>query len=478
MGHVDHGKSAILDYIRKTNVVANEAGGITQHVSAYEVEHNYEGDVRKITFLDTPGHEAFREIRRRGASVADIAILVVAADDGVKTQTLDALSAIKDADIPFVVAINKIDKPEANVQKVQSELIENEIYIEGMGGDVPWVQLSAKTGEGVDDLLNTILLLSDMLDLKADESLSATGVVIETGKDPKRGISATVIIKNGTLRSGEFVVAENAWAPVRIFEDFKGVSIKSATFSSPVKIVGFNIDPLVGAEFSSVSSKKEAEALASATSIQNEDVSLDEMPEHAVPVVVKADTLGSKEAILYELNKLQNDRAYFKVLKSGVGDISKDDAEMALSANALILGFHVKVDKSAAEIIRQNSLNAEVFDIIYNLTDFAKKYLQESTPKTKVKEQIGVVKVIKIFSESNKGYVLGGKVESGVIKLGATVEIDRRNTYLGEGIIKTLQSNKQDVEKVEEGSMYGALVETQIPLAEGDSLKIVEEVIK
>ncbi len=480
MGHVDHGKSAILDYIRKTNVVASEAGGITQHVSAYEVEHDYEGGVRKITFLDTPGHEAFKEIRRRGASVADIAILVVAADDGVKTQTLDALSAIKAANIPFIVAINKIDKPEANVQKVQSELIENEIYIEGMGGDVPWVQLSAKTGEGVDDLLDTILLLSDMLDLKADESLSATGVVIETGKDPKRGISATVIIKNGTLRSGEFVVAENAWAPIRIFEDFKGMSIKSATFSSPVKIVGFNIDPIVGAEFSSVSSKKEAEALSSTATatMPDEDLSLAEMPEHAVPVVIKADTLGSKEAILYELNKLQNDRAYFKVLKSGVGDISKDDAEMALSANALILGFHVKVDKSAAEIIRQHSLNAEVFDIIYNLTDFAKKYLEESTPKTKVKEQIGVVKVVKIFSESNKGYVLGGKVESGVIKLGATVEIDRRNTYLGEGVIKTLQSNKQDVEKVEEGSMYGALVETQIPLAEGDSLKIVEEVIK
>ena len=482
MGHVDHGKSAILDYIRKTNVVAKEAGGITQHVSAYEVEHNYEGQSRKITFLDTPGHEAFREIRRRGASVADIAILVVAADDGVKTQTLDALSAIKEAKIPFVVAINKIDLPNANIQKVQGELIENEVYLEGMGGDVPWVQVSAKTGEGIDSLLDTLLLLADMQELKADPSLPAEGVVIESKKEGRRGISATLIIKSGTLKSGDFVVAEDAWAPVRIFEDFMGNAIKEASFSSPVQIVGFNEMPKVGVMFKTLKSKKEAEVMAKEAKEEIKDLekaqAVSRKDKFAVPVIVCADTVGSKEAIIYELAKLENEKSYFKVLSSSVGDVNKDLTELAYTANAKILAFNVKTDAAAREFARQYAVDIENFNIIYNLADFAKNYLEEASPKIKVEEEVGLAKIIKIFSESKKGYVLGGKVKSGKMQLGSKVKVLRRDMEIGQARIKTLQSNKQDKEQVLEGEMYGAMLETSVPLAEGDTLVVLEEVEK
>ena len=482
MGHVDHGKSAILDYIRKTNVVATEAGGITQHVSAYEVEHEYEGEKRKITFLDTPGHEAFKNIRRRGASVADIAVLVVSAEDGVKAQTLDALSAIKEAQIPFVVAINKIDLPNANVQKVQSELIESEVYLEGMGGDVPFVLTSAKTGEGINELLDTILLLADLQDLKADADLPAKAVVIETNTDRKRGISATLIIKEGTLHSGEFVVAEDAFAPVRIFENFKGEPIKEATFSSPVKIVGFNTLPEVGVLAVAVKNKKEAEKLAEQAKESKKEREkaqrIKKSDKFAVPVVVVTDTVGSKEAVLYELAKLETEKAYFDVLRSSVGDISKDDLELALPKKALVLAFNSKMDKAAREFSRQYGIEAHNFNIIYDLTNFAKEYLDEKSPKITVEEEIGKAKILKVFSESKKGAVVGGKVEQGKIKRDVKVKIQRRGVEVGTGSIASLQTNKQDVEKVDEGSMYGAMIETQIPLAEGDTLIAIEEVEK
>ncbi len=483
MGHVDHGKSAILDYIRKTNVVATEAGGITQHVSAYEVEHEYEGEKRKITFLDTPGHEAFKEIRRRGASAADIAILVIAADDGVKAQTLDALEAIREAQIPFVVAINKIDLPNANIQKVQTELIENEVYIEGMGGDIPWVAVSAKTGEGIDNLLDTILLLADLQELKADPDLSAEGVIIESKKDRKRGIAATLIIKSGTLHAGEFVVAEDAWAPVRIFENFKGEPIKEATFSSPVQIVGFNKLPSVGVMFKTVKSKKEAEKLAQEAEEELEKLKqaqrISKKDKFAVPVVVCADTIGSKEAIVYELAKLENEKAYFNVLSAAVGDVSKDDVELALSAGAPILAFNVKIDSAAKELARTHNILIKDFNIIYQLTDFAKEYLDEASPKIRVEEEVGKAKVIKIFSESKKGYVVGGKVEEGKMLLGAKVKVVRRDTEVGTAKVSSLQSNKQDKDQVLSGELYGAMItDTTAPLAEGDTLVVLQEVEK
>ncbi len=483
MGHVDHGKSALLDYIRKTNVVQSEAGGITQHVSAYELEHDYEGMKRKITFLDTPGHEAFKEIRKRGASVADIAILVVAADDGVKTQTLDALEAIRNADIPFVVAINKIDLPNANIQKVQSDLIEHGVYIEGMGGDVPWVAVSAKSGEGVNDLLDTLLLLADMLDLKADKDKPASGVILESEKDRKRGISATLIIKEGTLNSGDFVVAEDVWAPVRIFEDFQGSPIKSATFSSPVRVVGFSDIPEVGVMFNTVKSKKEAEKLSENAKLSKErerkSKMIDRQDKYPIHVAVLADTSGSKDAILYELNKLESEKAYFDVLSARVGEVSKEDLEMlATAGESVLLSFNSKANAKVKEMARQLGIQIENFNIIYNLSDFAKRFMEENTPKIKQDEIIGKASVLKIFSSGKKSYVLGGKVLEGVIELGERIKIERRGVELGMGRIKTLQSDKKDVQTVAEGSMFGMQIETPVLLAEGDDLFCIKEVEK
>ena len=263
MGHIDHGKSTLLDYIRKANIVDGEAGGITQHLGAYEVNHKTsEGKEGRITFLDTPGHEAFCSIRERGAQVADVAILVVSAEDGVKPQTLEALKCILLEKIPYVVAINKIDKAGADIEKTKQSLAENEVYVEGYGGDIPVCAISALNGEGIANLLDIVLLVTDMLDLKADTNAKAEGSIIEAKLDSKKGISATLLIKNGTLESGQFVVAGDSLSPVRIFEDYQGKAIKKASFSSPVKVIGFNKIPIVGSRFVTCLNKKEAEETA------------------------------------------------------------------------------------------------------------------------------------------------------------------------------------------------------------------------
>ena len=261
MGHIDHGKSTLLDYIRKSNSVASEAGGITQHLSAYVVTHTTkEKAVEQITFLDTPGHEAFQKMRLRGADMADVAILVVSAEDGVKPQTLEALASIKQANIPYIVAINKIDKPGADIMRTQTSLIENEIYVEGMGGDIPWVGISAKTGEGIPELLDIVVLAADIAELKADTSAPATGQIIEGKMDSKRGNTATLIVKDGTLKKGSFVVSGHSYTPVRIMEDFNGKPVSEAGPATPVGIAGFGEIPAVGAAFYTVATKKEAEA--------------------------------------------------------------------------------------------------------------------------------------------------------------------------------------------------------------------------
>jgi translation initiation factor IF-2 len=260
MGHIDHGKSTLLDYIRNTKVADSEAGGITQHLSAYEVEHTLAtGKTKKITFLDTPGHEAFQHLRSRGSKAADIAILVVSAEDGVKPQTLEALAAIQEAAIPYIVAITKIDKPNANIERVKNSLLENGIYLEGLGGNIAYVPISSKSGDGIPALLDLLLLAAELEELTGDATKTAEGIIIESHRDPKKGISATLIIKNGTLKSGTFVIAGRAMAPLRLIQDFKGKQIKEATFSSPVTVVGWNDIPPVGEIFVCIASKKEAE---------------------------------------------------------------------------------------------------------------------------------------------------------------------------------------------------------------------------
>ncbi|MBL4644824.1 MAG: GTP-binding protein [Candidatus Pacebacteria bacterium] len=482
MGHVDHGKSALLDYIRSTNVVDSEAGGITQRVSAYEVEHEHEGKVKRITFLDTPGHEAFTKIRERGASVADIAILVVSAEEGVKPQTLDALRAIKSAKTPYVVAINKIDKPNADSNRTKSGLIENEIYIEGMGGDIPFNEVSAKTGQGIPELLDTLLLVAEMEELTGDTSLPAEGVIIEAHRDSKKGIAATLIIKNGSLKSGEFIVADSALAPIRIFEDFEGNSIQEAQFSSPIQIIGFDSLPSVGSTFRSYKRKKDAELAKSVTKTVTPGVTeLEEADErHLIPLIIKADTTGTLEAISHELEKLGNERLLICTIQEGVGNMSEGDVKAAIASkhNPILIAFNVGIDTAARDILIQHEKEVHSFEIIYKLSEWLADEIKKRTPKMEMEEDFGSAKILMYFSSMKNKYVIGGKVKNGQIKKGCRVRIKRANEVIGAGKVIGLQSGKQNAESISEGDEFGAQIEADIKLEVQDVIECYEIVIK
>lgn len=478
MGHIDHGKSTLLDFIRQTNVVDKEAGGITQHLSAYVASHTTkDGATETITFLDTPGHEAFQKMRLRGADVADVAILVVSAEDGVKPQTMEALESIKAAGIPFVVAINKIDKPAADIARTQASLIEHGIYIEGMGGDIPWAPISAKQGTGINDLLDLVILTADLSELKGDRSLSASGKVIESRLDKKRGNTATLIIKNGTLRSGEFVVAGTAYSPVRIMEDFSGRPIKEAGLSAPVGIVGWNEAPEVGAAFTVVKSKKEAESLilSSATRAATAPTEPSDLP--VVPILIKADVGGTIDAVRHELSKFQSDRINIKVIDSAVGDVSVSDVQnVSATANAIIVGFNVKVERAARDLAERLGVEIDTFNIIYELADWLNTALKNRTPKREEKIVSGKAKILRHFSMQRHIHVLGGRVDNGVIKLGQTVRILRRDIEIGLGEVKNLQQAKSDVSSVSDGE-FGMQLSTKTDVNAGDYIEAFETVI-
>lgn len=474
MGHVDHGKSTLLDYIRKANTVAGEAGGITQHVAAYEVEKEHEDQKKRITFIDTPGHAAFSAMRSRGATAADIAVLVVAADDGVKAQTLEALQSIRDSGVPFIVAINKIDKANASIERTQASLLEHGVYLEKFGGEVPWTAISAKQGTGVDELLDVILLVAEMQDLKADASLYAAGNVIETHRDQKRGIAATLIITSGTLRSGMAVLAGRAVSPVRIMEDHTGKNLKEATFSTPVSLIGFDEMPDVGAAFTSFKNKKEAEAARPAALPPPSLVSAPESEgQYFLPVIIRADTQGSIEAIAHELLKIGDERKRVHVVLSGIGTISDNDVKTAMAGvhNAVIVGFNVGVDPIAQDNALQHGIRIEHFDIIYKLTEKLQEVLEISAPKRAIREVLGRAKVLKLFSSRKDEHVLGGQVSEGYLEKGGTVQVVRRGIPAGEGKILNIQTNKQDASRVDTGSQFGAQIESGVEIAQGDTLE-------
>lgn len=480
-GHIDHGKSTLLDHIRKSNVVDREAGGITQHVSAYEVEHESGDKGGRITFLDTPGHAAFSSIRERGARIADIAILIVSAEDGVKPQTVEALNAVKEAGIPYVVAINKIDKPAANVERTKANLAEHGVFIEGYGGDIPAVQISAKTGQGVDELLDMLNLVADMQELKGDPGKPAEGYVLESNLDPKKGITATLIVKDGSLARGQFVSAGGAVAPVRIMENFLGKPISAASFSSPVRIIGWDALPRVGAEFRTFSSRNDA--LAHAQADKEKTVSITRTtdssePEEGVaviPVVVKADTMGSLEAILKETAKLSTEKARVRIVHSGIGTITENDLRFAEAGkNTIVIGFNTKPDATAKSYALRNEIELNEFNIIYKLTEWFEGVVKERTPKMTVEETTGVAKVLKLFGKTKDRQVLGARVESGTLKLNQSVKILRREAEIGHGKVKELQHNKSKVSEVADGTEFGALVEFSIEIAPGDRLAAFE----
>lgn len=472
MGHIDHGKSALLDYIRKTNIVESESGGITQHISAYELIHKDQtGKDRRITFLDTPGHEAFKKMRSRGTEVADIAVLVVSAEEGVKAQTLEALKCIRESGIPFIVAINKIDKPAANIEKTKQDLVENEIYLEGLGGDVPFVPVSAKTGAGIAELLDMMLLVADIEELSGQTREKATGIVIESNLDQKKGISATLIIKNGALKTGMFVVAGDSVSSVRRMEDFLGKQIKEATFSSPVRVVGFNKMPQVGTKFFSFDKKKDSEKAIIKTEKKIENITeydADKNKSLEIPIILVVDVFGTLDAIEHEIEKLENEKVKVRIIKKTVGSVSEDAVKAASGkTETIIIGFKTKIDNSAQSLAERLGTEIKIFDVIYKITEWLEEIIKERTPKVEIEEKTGEAKVLKIFSKTKGKQVFGGKILDGELSVKSGVNIFRRGENIGKGDVINLQQHKANVKTVKEGE-FGAQIQARTEIAEGD----------
>jgi len=473
VGHIDHGKSTLLDYIRKTNVVEKEVGGITQNISAYEVAYtSSEGKENKITFIDTPGHESFSGMRERGCYIADIAILIVSAEDGVKPQTIEAWKTITESNIPSIVAINKIDKPNASIEKTKGELTENEIYLENYGGKTPSVEISAKNGTGVADLLHLINIIAEMENLTGDKDKPASGFVLEANLDSKRGIQATLVIKDGTLKKGMTVVVEDSFCSTNIMEDFKGHTLSEATFSLPMRLVGFSKMPKIGARFTSCEKNKdvikciEKWEKGKVTDTKNKE---DETRKKIIPIILKVDISGSLEAVEKEINKIKDENAEFRIVQKGVGPIGESDIKtISGDENIIVIGFNVKIDKNILELANKRGIVISTFNIIYKLTEWLTAEMETRRPKIETTETTGSAKIIKVFSRTKERQIIGGKVLKGRMVLDKIVKIMRREFEIGRGKIVNLEKGKVKTKEIEEGSEFGMMIESKIEIAEGD----------
>src|SRR3989338_8063914 len=498
LGHIDHGKTTLLDKICQTNAAggeagppsgaAGEAGGITQHIGAYEIKLKAKDQEPKtITFIDTPGHEAFAKMRSRGARVADVALLVVAADDGVKPQTQEALRVINEAGVPLIVVLNKIDKDAADPERVKKELGDAGVYLEEWGGKTPLVKVSAKTGEGISELLEMILLVSEMENLECDFSKPASGVVIESHLDSKRGNSATLLSREGILRTGNFILAGRAAVKVKILEDFLGQGASELPASSPALVAGFDRVPAVGSSFQAFGAKEDLERAAAGLPKENgvdrrpesEDGPLRQGSSEAskvlVPLILKADTAGSLEAVEHELRKLEGDGLRINFLRRAPGNISEDDLKLASSSqNVLVLGFKVKTEKSAEELASRRGITVKTFGIIYELGDFLKTEVEKIMPEERLEKVLGRAKVLKVFKKDGRRQVVGGRVLSGGIFDGVKVRLLRRDFPLGEGKILELQAARVRTREVSEGE-FGAMLDLELEIVPGDELQIYEE---
>lgn len=488
MGHVDHGKSTLLDYIRKSNIADREVGGITQKMSAYEIKHN-DG---KITFLDTPGHESFTSMRDKGARGADIAILIVSAEDGVKPQTLDALKSITDAKVPFFIGISKIDKPGADIERTKQSLAENSLFVEGYGGDISYIPFSGKTGEGINDLLDMILLMTEVADIKAAYDVPAECLVIESGRDKVRGIHATMIVKNGTLKVGSFIVSGGEISPVRIIENFEGKAQKTFEPGQPVRLVGWTSTPKVGEVCIMCEDKETAELLAAEQKkmidLENEinknpkDEIINKIPQNirvlyglekdntwTLPVVLKTDSMGTLDAVKQEIEKIKLNNIIIRIIRAETGDINENDVKLAQgSKDSIILGYNTKADNQAKNLANQLNLTIETFDIIYKLSEWLENEAKTRAPKITEEESHGTLKVLKIFNANKSKQVLGGRVETGRINLGDKIKILRRDNEIGRGEIVELQQARSQVKSVEVEGECGLMIEAKIEIVTGD----------
>ncbi|MFY9463227.1 MAG: translation initiation factor IF-2 [Candidatus Sungiibacteriota bacterium] len=483
VGHIDHGKTTILDWYRKSKVTAGESGGITQHMGAYEVEHGG----KKITFIDTPGHEAFPQIRVRGAKVADIGVLVVAADEGVKTQTREAIAVLREAEIPFVVALNKTDKADANEERVKQELAGEGVLVEGYGGQVPWVAVSAKTGAHMDELLETIGLLAELEGLESDPAIPAQGVVLEAEMNPRRGISATLLIRDGTLKKGDTLAIGCATETVKILENFLGKAIDTADPSSPARVAGLEHPPAVGEAFRAFASRAEAEAfiagLAQDAEIAEQkgnstakELSETEGGRKVFNMIVKADVFGSLEALRDALVQLSGEQIVVRILWSDVGEIGEADVKRAAATRLVsIVGFRVGTAAASRELARAHKIKIITGDVIYELIDRVKETIVELIPAEVRRVDLGRLKVLKIFTKEKGKQIVGGRVTEGKIAKGARFDLVRMREIAGSGTIAGLERERKPADEVVLGFDCGLAIEGRGQIQEGDELAVYQE---
>lgn len=478
LGHVDHGKTTLLDTIRKTNVVAGEAGGITQHIRAYQVKKK--GGI--ITFIDTPGHEAFSSMRERGVSIADIAVLVVAADDGVRPQTKEVIEYLKSKNIPTIAAINKVDKPEANLPRVKQELADNGIVIEEWGGQVMSAEISAKQNIGIDGLLEKIILLAEVEDFRADSKRDGLAVILESHLNPQKGPVAIALIKTGTLKVGQDVVVGGSFGRIRKMEDYAGRNIPSAGPSTPVMITGLNSAPqtndilqvMSGKSVARIRSKELAERLTSGK-VKTKQVEEGEIEIKKFSIVLKADVQGSLEAVEQILNAIKSDEVIIEYVGSGVGNITESDVKLAESAGAKIFGFNVETTPVAKRLAETSNVEVKNFKIIYELVKEVKNQMADMLPPEIVRTDLGKLKVLAIFKRGKHDMIVGGRVSSGSIKKGALIEVEREGAIIGKGRLANLQQNKEGAEEVRQGNECGITFEGDIKIQEGDTLIVYGE---
>ena len=486
MGHVDHGKTTLLDTIRKTNVVSGEAGGITQAIGAYQIE--YQG--KKLTFIDTPGHAAFTEMRARGASITDIVIIIVAADDGVMPQTKEAIDHAKAAGVPIIVAVNKIDKPTANVERVLTEMANNGIQPEEWGGDVMFVNISAMTGLGIDDLLERILLLSEMAELKANPNRYASGTVIESKLDKSSGVITNILIQNGTLRLGDPIVVGTISGKVRTLKNDKGENLVEALPSMPVSITGLSESPSAGDKFMAFENEKKAKSIASQRELLEKErknkpksaVSLDDLfnrvaeGEKEINIILKADVKGSEEAVKNALLKLDVEGIKINVIRSGIGTISESDVSLADASNAIIIGFNIRPDHKITEMAKDKGIDIRLYDIIYKVVEEMEAALKGKLEPEYEEKVLGEAEVRKIFKFSKVGTIAGSYVTSGNLKRGAKARVIRDGVIVNDSTIATLAREKDQVKEVKQGLECGITIENFNDIKEQDIIEAYEMV--
>ena len=484
MGHVDHGKTTLLDYIRNTHVVDKEFGGITQHIGAYQTKYKDE----LITFIDTPGHAAFTEMRARGASVTDIVIIIVAADDGVKPQTKEAVDHALSAKVPIIVAVNKIDKPDANIDRVLTEMAEIGITPESWGGDIPFINISAHTGEGIDLLLETILTIAEVGELKANPNRYAVGAVIESRLDKNVGGIASFLIQNGTLRIGDPIVVGTSYAKVRTMKNDRGESIVEAGPSTPVEITGLTENPSAGDKFMAFETEAEAKSVAEKrkdaakmNAGKDKKVSLDDLfasvdaGNKEINVVLKADVRGSEEAVKNALEKIKEQDVSVKVIRSGIGAITESDVVLASASNAIIIGFNVVASSSAKDIAKDNNIDIRLYTIIYKLVEDIEAAINGMLDPEFEEKILGEAEIRKIFKFSKIGNIAGSYITSGIVKNGALARVIRDGVVIAsDEKIASLQREKDTVKEVKKGFECGITLEKFNDFKEGDTIEAYE----